>query len=169
MAHVDTNLASVALGLGRLRDAFGLDAPGRYGKTFEGDARRVIAEGNYHRYVLDQEEPSGSPLAPLAESTLAEKRRLGYPDTILVRTGLMLSMEQLEGEAERVDRGTLEMTYGTTEQAKLEMEWATEGSEKQNRPDRPGYDIDAPTGADLEAAFTASCDEALARLESAQE
>lgn len=51
----------------------------------------------FGEYVEDQTEqqferevdPDGIPWAALAPSTLAEKRRLGYPDSILTRTGKM--------------------------------------------------------------------------------
>lgn len=50
--------------------------------------------GNYYEKETEQQfkqevDPDGIPWAALAPSTLAEKRRLGYPDTILTRTGKM--------------------------------------------------------------------------------
>lgn len=50
--------------------------------------------GNYlgrktEQQFVQQEDPDGRPWADLAPSTLAQKRRQGYPDDILTRTGKM--------------------------------------------------------------------------------
>jgi hypothetical protein len=151
MARAEANTGEALLWFHQLRSAGGLRGRGRRG-TVADDLRSAMARGLFNRYALAQEQPSGEPLAELAASTLAEKRKKGYPDTILYRTGLMLSLEQLKGEAEFVDDKTLDVTYGTSEQARLEMEWATEGDRKRGRPKRPGYELDEATEADMDRA-----------------
>jgi hypothetical protein len=135
MAGAETNVEDVCAKLRRLNEVGSYSGPGRY-KTFGEDLQDAIAQGLVIRYVLDQQEPGGKRLAELAESTLREKQRKGYPETIGVRTGLMLNIEQLKGEL-LIEGGTLTMTYGREEAARQEMVFFTEGSRRKNRRQPP--------------------------------
>jgi phage gpG-like protein len=143
-----SNRDAVAAEVAGLARAFGLRRRGRY-RTLADDVRTLVAEAVYDQTVLAQKQPDGSPLAPLAPSTLAEKRLRGYPETILVRTGHMLDLEQLKGEMEASDT-SLAMTYGTDEEARQLAEYAHEGSRKKvRRPKRPFYALDDKGEKDL--------------------
>lgn len=156
MARVTSNAAEVVAELQGFVGGLGFGGRGRY-RSFGEDARDVIAQGVYDRTVLAQQYPDGAPLAPLAPSTLREKRLKGYPETILVRTGLMLSGEELRGEA-TVTRTSLDVEYGRTELAKQEAEWATEGSRKRHRPPRRFFELDRRDEADLDLLAQESLD-----------
>lgn len=90
-------------------------------------------------------------MAALAESTLRSKRLRGYPDTIGVATGEMLSQKELEGTpaVSPVDN-TVTLTYGTKETTRQKMERFTRGRRRRGtQPPRPGYELDATIEADL--------------------
>lgn len=148
MARVQTNAVEVKEAIGRLRRLGSFNGHGRY-KTLGEDIPDLIAESLVDRYVLRQQEPGGEPLAELSDDYREEKTRKGFPDVIGVRTGKMLSFEELRGEVD-IAENVLEMTYGTSEETRLRMEWFTEGFRKQNRPPRPGYELDDRDVASLD-------------------
>jgi len=72
----------------------------------------------HYEYFTSESAPDGSKWAPLAARTLAEKRRKGYPDDILVRTGEMRKQLSAIGQGVR-DIGSTGpdmawLTFGTS-------------------------------------------------------
>ena len=132
MAQVKSNAAEVAAGVVRLVQGLGYQGRGAVKATLAEDVRDGVAQVILERTVLDQRGSDGLPLAPLAPSTIERKRRLGFPETILVETGKMLAESQLRGEAE-VSRESVGIVYGTTEENRLKAEWAHEGRRRKPR------------------------------------
>jgi hypothetical protein len=139
MASVRTNFPEIRAALDRLGSAFTMNARGRY-RDLGSDLLDAAAEAVYEQSTLDQQDPQGRPFAPLAASTLREKARKGFPSTIGVRTGDMLSSEQLRGRRVVTPR-VAEMTYGVGDEAEQKSEWFQEGT--KNQPARPFYDLNA--------------------------
>lgn len=153
MAVVRSNLPDVVRAIRDVAGCLNMNAVGRHGRVGE-DALDVIAEGIYDRAVLGQREPGGGPLADLAPATLADKRRRGYPDTIGVRTGHMLAMEQLRGERS-ITSSTASAEFGRDEEARERMGWFSEGSRRgrgrrRRQPPRPVYELDDAIERDLD-------------------
>lgn len=151
MAEVRSNLPEVARAIADVAGCLNMHAVGRYGRVGE-DALDIIAEGIYDRAVLGQREPSGVPLAKLSPVTLALKRERGQPDTIGVATGQMLALEQLKGER-AISSGAASVEYGRDAEAKLKMEWFSEGRRKGRRrrqPPRPVFELDDRIERDLD-------------------
>lgn len=148
--EVRSNLPEVLRGIRDVADCLNLRAVGRYGLLGE-DLMDLTAEGIFDRTVLGQQEPGGGPLAPLAESTLARKRKAGYPDTIGVATGHMLALDQLKGDRSvSADRAT--MAYGRDEEARLRMAYFSEGhGGRRRQPPRPVFEFDDRIDAELDA------------------
>lgn len=153
-ARVVSNRAEVVASVRKLADCATMTSPGRHG-TIGLTVVRVVAEGLLHRYVLEQKEPGGAPLAKLADSTRKYKARRGYPAEALVRTKKMLDFEQLKGQT-MIDKGSVEMVYGLDETQRKKMEYATEGA--KNRPARPGYELNPDIERSIDAAVTADLD-----------
>ena len=66
----------------------------RYGSKLRNLEKPLTGFGNYfvsetEKQFVTETDPDENRWADLAPSTLAEKRRLGYPDDILTRTGKM--------------------------------------------------------------------------------
>lgn len=152
-----SNLSEV---IGRLaRDVNGLSfrGRGRTGTVAE-DVQNVVAEIVIDRTVLRQQAPDGERLAPLADSTIERKRRLGYPDLILVETAEMLSLPQVTGALDLYGDHDMVISYGTDEWPQLKAEFAHEGFD--NRPKRPFYAIgsDPRDTSAVDAAVAAGLD-----------
>jgi hypothetical protein len=156
-SRVTSNRSEVVAGVRRLGAGFSLKGRGR-SKSFAEDLSDAISQQIADRTALAQQDPDGRPLAPLAAATLRRKARLGYPETIGVERGLMLSQAELKGESVVTDT-SMEMTYGAGEQAKKEAEWFTEGSARRGQPPRRFYELDNRENRDLDALT----DEALDR------
>ena len=130
--------AAVVAALGRDVDSLGFRGRGPRGMLGE-DVADMVAEIVMDRTVNRQAQPDGSPLAPLRPATVERKRRLGYPDTILVETGRMLAQAQLQGDADLSDPHEMRVVYGLDDEARQKAEWAHEGA--PNRARRPFYEI----------------------------
>ena len=155
---ITSNKEEVQAGVQALRDALTVRAPGRY-KTLAEDVQDAVAEGVYDQTVMAQLDPDGAPLAPLAPATLVRKQRLGYPETILVATGQMLSLQEIKGEL-NVTGDVVEITYGQTAEAREKATYAHEGSRrKPKRPRRPFFAINDRLYETLDHLF----DEALGK------
>lgn len=66
----------------------------QYGSKLRNLEKPLAGFGNYflvetEKQFVTETDPEGNKWADLAPSTLAQKRRLGYPDDILTRTGKM--------------------------------------------------------------------------------
>jgi hypothetical protein len=151
MADARSNYPEVRDAIRAVAQSWDFRGRGRY-RTLGEDALDVVAQGIYDRTFLAQQLPDGRPLPPLAPATLRDKRRHGFPDTVLVRTGAMGDYRQLQGQR-AIERRTASATYGTDEELKQRAEFAAEGSKKQNRPPRPFYELDGTIEAQLDALF----------------
>ena len=107
--------------------------------TFGNDLADMFASIIVYRTLVDQVDPEGNPLAPLAEATLFRKAALGFPETVGYETGLMLSVEEVKGDVQ-IDYNGMHMTYGKTDKAKQEAEWF-ENPTRGNQPPRKFYGI----------------------------
>ena len=95
ISNFDQAIAAVLKGLGNSLNL----ARSRRGNARLGDQfADIIASGIQERTITQQKGGEGMPLAPLKSRTLARKRRLGFPSTIGVETGEMLSIEQVRGQ-----------------------------------------------------------------------
>lgn len=153
MADIKHNLPEVVAAIKAIAASWDFRARGMR-KTFGEDALDVVAEGVFERTFFDQQRPDGSPLASLAPSTLRRKRRLGYPETILVETKAMGDLDEIKGRR-AIERRTASMTYGLgsdTFEAK-KAEWNAEGNAEQNRPPRPFYELDDAIEGRLDDLF----------------
>lgn len=136
-----SNLAEVLSRIGTDVNSLSFRGAGNNG-TLADDIRRTVASVIAERTVDRQQQPDGKDLAPLKPRTLERKRRLGFPDTILVETGEMLSSEELMGEVAELSDHSLEMEYGLSDSTKVKAEWATVGNDETPlRAPRPFYEI----------------------------
>lgn len=127
-----TGLTAILAKLGEIGHALDLDRDDLGPELMDIAAEEVAA-------AMDrQEDPDGSPWAPLAPRTAAAHH--GQP--IGERTGLMKSPDQLAGER-HVSAESAEMTYGITPAAKVEAIKFTFGGlvTGTNQPPRPFYGL----------------------------
>jgi hypothetical protein len=149
MASVSDNFPEVRAVIEGLASAWDLRGPGRF-KSLGDDARDVIAQGIIDRTVLQQLQPDGQPLHPLAESTIARKERRGYPTIISVEEGDMMSLDEVRGVG-GMERYSMSIIYGTTGENQQKAEWFQEGTATQ--PPRPFFDLDDRIGGEIDTLF----------------
>jgi hypothetical protein len=137
MSGIIDNWGAVQAVFAGLPHVLDLDAPG-YRDPLGDELLDRAALAVYVQTAYRQLDPDGNALAPLAPSTLARKRRMGYPDTILVETSEMLAINQLAG-TRTVTRDFAMSRYGVSPWERKKAEYAHQGS--RNRPRRPFYAI----------------------------
>lgn len=103
-----------------------------------------IAMDIFKRSNEEQVEAGGQPFAELSPRYLRWKVEHGFSPKKNVKTGKMLSLDEIRGESTVID-DLVVMTYGKGEETRQLAEWAHEGSKKRKRPKRPFYDMDAET------------------------
>jgi len=161
MATVKSNYPEIARGMDELRGAFNMHSRGRY-RTLGDDLLDVLAQAIFDQTVNYQRDPDNTHFRPLAPSTLARKRRLGYPDTIGVETGEMLSMPQLTGQRTITPR-MASVVYGENESARQKAEWFQEGR-KGKQPARRFFEINPLFEKDMETLIDEVLDLAVDRV-----
>jgi hypothetical protein len=101
------------------------------------------AEGMFDQ-AMKELDPDGAPWPVLSED-YAKAKAKHYPgEQIGEREHLMLTLENFDGERD-IETNEATQTFGLSESARQEAEWFIEGSEKQNRPPRRFYELDAAT------------------------
>lgn len=140
MASISSNLPEIRGKLDALADTMRFDRKPKSSRRSVGAQLLAVTAGIVEaRTVQGQLEPDGSRLARLKPSTLRRKAEQGFPSTISVETGQMMSMEQVMGEQEVTPRSAA-MTYGTGPEARAKAASFTEGHPPYQEP-RPFYDL----------------------------
>lgn len=119
----------------------------------------AMAIGIFKRSLGRQLTPSGEPFAALSPAYLRWKVKHGYSPRKNVKTGKMLSLEEIRGTAQ-VTKYRVDLTYGRTPETQQLAEWAEEGNKKQKRPPRPFYGIDPDIEAQLDKIIAAAAESA---------
>lgn len=163
MAGIKSNSAEVIAAIKGIASAWDLRAPGLHGRSLGDEIFDIFAIDIRLRTADDQRQPDGQPLAKLAPATLREKRRKGFPATILVREGEMLDPVEIRGRRS-IERRSASMTYGVTAEAEKKAEWASEGDPAHNRPARPFYEFDDEAEAASSRHFEAVLEERIKDL-----
>ncbi len=125
-------------------------------------AAELVAVGVYNRSVNGQTDASGAPWQPLSPKYLAWKAANGYSTRKNIKTGRMLSLEEIRGQV-KVTKNFVTITYGLSNETRLLAEWATEGQSRTNRPPRPFFDMDEGIAAKLAELIEAAQDDAIRR------
>jgi hypothetical protein len=141
VADVSSNLARVELLLDELADGFSFSTPGAQASLGR-ELADIVVDGIADRSIGDQAAPDGSQWPELSPKYLASKVRQGYPATIGVRTGQMLSRVELAGDVS-IGASTVTIRYGATAEARQKMEWFSKR--------RPAWGLDAEIVRALDA------------------
>lgn len=159
MASADTNIEQVASFVRGLAHAVDFDRKLSGGRDLGALMAETVAIGIFKRSLGRQVTPDGTPFAKLSPAYLRWKVAHGYSPRKNVKTGKMLSLEEIRGTAQ-ITKYRVDLTYGRTPETQQLAEWAAEGNKKQNRPPRPFYGLDADIEAKLEAIVEAAMDDA---------
>ncbi len=146
---------SVASALRVLTHALDFDARLPGGRRLGVLLAEAIAIGIFKRSLGRQVDPSGQAFAPLAPAYLRWKVQHGYSPRKNVKTGKMLSLDEIRGTT-RITKHRVDLTYGRTPETQKLAEWAAEGSRSRNRPPRPFYDLDPQIEEQLDAIVDAA-------------
>lgn len=146
MAGIESNLPEVLEAVEQVLERFNFQARGPDGKGLGHEMLDAIAEGIHERTLNQQKGPSGEPLAPLSQSYRAWKVQRGHPDLIGVKTGHMLSLNEVKGERQ-IEESEATMAYGWPGSVDASGNTSREKAEKftegpGNQPARPFYELD---------------------------
>lgn len=122
MATTRSNFGEVVKGMQDVADALNLKSPTRGGGTLGKVMIDQIANDIFDNTVNQQKDMNGQRLKALKPSTLARKRRLGQPDTILVATAEMVQIPFIEGKI-MIGEKVATIEYHGTEDADNKADW----------------------------------------------
>lgn len=158
MASVKTNIEQVASFVRGAAHSLDFDRKLPGGRDLGALLAECIAVGIFKRSLGRQVTPEGEPFAPLSPAYLRYKVAHGYSPRKNVRTGKMLSLEEIRGTAQ-ITPYRVDLTYGRTPETQRLAEWAEQGNPSRGRPARPFYGLDADIEAKLDAIIEAAMDD----------
>jgi hypothetical protein len=157
MASVKTNIEQVASFVRGAAHAIDFDRKLPGGRDLGALLAEAIAVGIFKRSLGRQVTPEGEPFAPLSEAYLRYKVAHGYSPRKNVKTGKMLSLEEIRGTAQ-ITPYRVDLTYGRTPETQQLAEWAEQGNAARNRPARPFYGLDPDIEAKLDGIIAAAAE-----------
>ncbi len=161
MAGIRSNFESVASAVRGTARALDFDARLPGGRRLGALMAEAIAVGIFKRSLGRQVDPQGQPFAALSPAYLKWKVANGYSPRRNVKTGKMLSLEQIRGTT-RITKDRVDLTYGRDSEAQRLAELAEKGG--KGRPPRPFYGLDPEIEAKLDALAGAAIDDVIREL-----
>lgn len=165
MAGIKSNFREVARAIETLATPLHMKRRVRGGPPLGEVLVEVVALGILRRTLVDQVDARGKSFAALNEKYLRWKIGQGFSQLKNVRTGRMISLDELKGQT-TIQGDLVTMTYGRSEATRQLAEWATEGRRGKagRRPPRPFYDLSKDDEKKIDAACEAAIEATIREL-----